>query len=71
MAWYRKSEVLQFDSLSGLDRVTLFLHTVNDHHGDRYNWGRINQIKLYASKLGENFLMYDVSLVAILEKKAN
>ena len=29
-----KSEVLEFDSLSGWNRVTLFLHAVNDHHGD-------------------------------------
>ena len=69
MAWCSKSEVLEFDSLSGLNRVTLFLHAVNDHHGDNQNGGRINQIKWYAPKLGENYWMYDVSPVAILENK--
>ena len=40
-----KSEVLEFDSLSGLNRVKLFLYAVNDHLGDNQNGGRMNQIK--------------------------
>ena len=47
----------------------MFLQAVNDHQGDSYNGARIYQIKWYASKLGENYWMYDVSPFAILENK--